>query len=333
MTKAHKRFFLIIILGCAMASFVASAAPPILAKIRDVPLPGHTTRFDYLNLDSANGLLYINHMDDGHVLVFDTHTDTVVANLPGFHLNTGLLAVPSRHRVYVSEAAANRLAVLDTRTRQVIARIPTGQFPDGIAYDPAERRIFVSDEHGGNVTVVDAANNRRIGTLDLGGETGNVRYDAVSGELYVTVQTRDELVAIDPAKNTITARHKLPGCDYPHGLLIAASVRQAFVACAGNARLLSVDLQTFTAKDAGSLGRDPDVLAFDPGLSRLYVASESGGVSVFKVQNGQLKKLGDLSIAPSAHAITVDPRTHRVYLPLKDIDGRPVLRIMAPSTP
>jgi hypothetical protein len=31
--------------------------------------------------------------------------------------------------------------------------------------------------------------------------------------------------------------------------------------------------------------------------------------------------------AAEAHAIAVDPRTHRLYLPLEDVDGKPVLRV------
>jgi hypothetical protein len=34
--------------------------------------------------------------------------------------------------------------------------------------------------------------------------------------------------------------------------------------------------------------------------------------------------------APHAHAVSVDPRTHRVYLPLENVGGRPVLRVLEP---
>ena len=34
--------------------------------------------------------------------------------------------------------------------------------------------------------------------------------------------------------------------------------------------------------------------------------------------------------APHAHTVSVDPRTHLVYLPLENLNGRPVLRIYEP---
>jgi hypothetical protein len=80
---------------------------------------------------------------------------------------------------------------------------------------------------------------------------------------------------------------------------------------------------------AGS-ARDPDVLAWDPTWRRLYVASESGVLNTFRVDGSMLRALPEIR-APHAHSVSVDPRTHRVYLPLEDIAGKPVLRVMAPD--
>jgi 6-phosphogluconolactonase (cycloisomerase 2 family) len=81
------------------------------------------------------------------------------------------------------------------------------------------------------------------------------------------------------------------------------------------------------------VGDDPDVLAWDPAWRRLYVASESGVVSAFAAEGtsgAELRALGELRL-PHAHTVSVDPRTHRVYLPLENLAGRPVLRILLPS--
>jgi len=76
-----------------------------------------------------------------------------------------------------------------------------------------------------------------------------------------------------------------------------------------------------------SVGKDPDVLAFDPGAKRLYVAAESGHVKIFQVANRALEELGDLHL-PHAHSVAVDPKTHLIYFPLENLEGKPVLRIV-----
>jgi 6-phosphogluconolactonase (cycloisomerase 2 family) len=82
-------------------------------------------------------------------------------------------------------------------------------------------------------------------------------------------------------------------------------------------------LQTLKVPD------DPDVLAWDPSLRRLYVASESGALSAFWLDGNMLRSIGEVR-APRAHTVSVDPRTHLVYLPLENVNGHPALRIYEP---
>ncbi len=88
-----------------------------------------------------------------------------------------------------------------------------------------------------------------------------------------------------------------------------------------------VNLDTKQISAGEQVGDIPDVLAFDPSMQRLYAAEESGVVAVFQVSGSGLQKIGETYLAPNAHTIAVDPQTHRVYLPLENINGHPVLRI------
>lgn len=300
-----------------------------LTLVSDVPLPGPAKRFDYQSLDSTTGRLYISHMRGNRLDVFDTRARKLVASIAGFPGATGVWAVPSLHHVYVSVTDRHEVAVIDDRTLRVLARVSGADFPDGIAYAPDERRIFASDEKGGIDLVIDGASNERLGRIDLGGEAGNTHYDAPSHCIVVAVQTRNELVAIDPAGQRIAARYPM-SCDHPHGFLIDEPHRLAFVSCEGDARLLVVDLRTMRTTAKLKVADDPDVLALDPGLGRLYVACESGALDVFAVRNGSLTSLGEMRL-PYAHTVAVDPSSHRVYLPLQNIDGKPVLRVLAPT--
>ena len=92
----------------------------------------------------------------------------------------------------------------------------------------------------------------------------------------------------------------------------------------GNVTLLVVNLRTMTVIESQRVGEVPDVLAFDPQAGRLYVASESGVVSVFIRRGRGLMPVGEVRM-PRAHTVSVDSRTHLVYLPLQNLDGHPVL--------
>ncbi|MEP7086229.1 MAG: YncE family protein [Gemmatimonadota bacterium] len=298
--------------------------------ISDVQLPGAAKRFDYQSFDSTTGRLYISHMHGDRLDVFDTRSEKLVASLEEFPGATGVWAVPALHKIFVSVTGRHEVAVVDDRSLKVVARVLGADFPDGIAYAPDERLVFVSDEHGGTDLVIDGKTNARIGLVALGGEAGNTHYDRVSRCILVAVQTKNDLAAIDPGTRRIVARYPM-ACDHPHGFLIDEQHRLAFITCEGDARLLVLDLRTMRTTASIKIPDDPDVLAFDEGLQRLYVACESGALAMFEERNGSLTSLGKY-LAPHAHTVAIDPKTHRIYLPLQDIDGKPVLRILEPAT-
>lgn len=306
----------------------AKRAP--LERLEDIPLPGPPVRFDYQSVDTTSGRLYISHMNAGELVVFDLARGQVVRAISGLPRVTGVRAVPALGKIYASVPGVHQVAVIDARTLEVIARVGTIGFPDGIAYAPAAHKVFVSDESGGGETVIDGSSNRVIATIPIGGEAGNSIYDPVSDRVLVAVQTRDEVVAIDPRADRVTGHYPLQGGAHPHGMSLDAFRRLLFVANERNGTLLTVDLRTWKTIDTHRVGEDPDVLAFDAAAERLYVASESGAVSVFSERGGRLVPDGDVRF-PHAHTVAIDPRTHRVYLPLQDVGGRPVLRVMAPG--
>ena len=308
---------------------VAGAVRSPLRLIRDLPLPGPANRFDYQSIDAARGRLYISHMNAGRVVVFDLDSSRVIAEVSGTPRVTGIWAVPAHHMVYASAAGSHEVVAIDEQTLKIVARVGDIRFPDGIAYAPVEQKLFVSDESGGADAVIDARTNRKRSTIGLGGEAGNTHYDSVSHCILVAVQTRNELAAIDPASEKVIARYDLPGSDHPHGFTLDEPGRLAFISCEGNGKLLVVDLRTMKVLSSHTVGDDPDVLAWDPTWRRLYVAAESGVLSSFVADGAVLHAAGEIR-APHAHTVSVDPRTHRVYLPLENIDGHPVLRILTP---
>ena len=317
--------------GFATVAGHADAPRAVLQPVTDVPLGGNTTRLDYESLDPGRHLLFIAHLGDSAVIVFDTQAQRVITRIPGVSKVHGVLAIPELGTVYASATGTNEVVAIDEGTFKVTARVPGGIYPDGMAYAPEVRKLYVSDEHGGTETVIDVPTNTRVATIPLGGEVGNSQYDPGSKHVFANVQTRRQLVEIDPASDKVVARIDLPGADGNHGLLIEPEQRQAFIACEGNHKLLVLDLESRKVAAAFDVGEDPDVLAYDPGLHLVYVAAESGPASVFKTQSGRVSKVGAVEIGPNAHVVAVDPGTHKSYFPLKNLGGQTALRIMTPA--
>lgn len=305
--------------------------PSFLQPQQDVPLPGNTSRFDYQSFDPQSGILYISHMGAGQILIFNTQKGTVQAVLSGFPGVTGLLVVPELHRLFASVTGRHEVDVVDTETLKTVARISAGNFPDGLAYVPGLRQVYVSDERGGEEVVLDAVKEKRLAFIKMDGEVGNTCYDPVSDRVFANVQTQNELVALNPQTGKVLLRYSLQSGKHPHGLCLDPGSRLAFIACDGDAKLVVVDMDNFHEVGVSAVGKGPDVLAFDPKLGYLYVASESGTVSIFRVRDHNVEKVGDFPVGSNAHSVAVDPATHFVYFPLRQSGTGPVLRIMKPA--
>lgn len=315
---------------CAPTQAEEPAGAPLTA-VGDAPLPGRANRFDYQSYDGSRHLLFVAHLGDGAVTAMDTRSQRVVANVEGLKQVHGVLAVPELGRVYASATGERRVVVIDEGSFEVIASIPAGAYPDGMTYVPSRKKLYVADKRGALV-VIDAASNQAITTIPLDGQAGNVGHDPVSDRVVVNLRSKGKLAEIDPATDTVVALHPLPGALENHGLLIAPAARLAFVACEGNSVLLTLDLDGMRVVSSHPVGAAPDTMAFDPGLGLLYVASESGVLTIFRVEGKTVAKVGEVFVGSRAHSVAVAPDTHLVYLPLENVERRPVLRVLTPTS-
>ena len=313
--------------GFSLSVFSQTRPQAELRLVADVPLPGPAVRFDYQSLNPVDGRLYIAHMNADQLIVFDTKKREVVAALDGFRRIHGVLAVPELHRVFASVTGDHQVAIVDAAALKPVAKVGEIKYPDGLAYASSVQRLFVSDEHGNADVVIDTTNNSIASTIPLGGGAGNTVYDSATDRVYVAVHDKNDLVTIDPLHARITARTPLPFLEDPHGVALDLENHLAFVAGQTNSKLVVIDLNSMRPGPPFDVGHSPDVLAFDQTAKRLYVASESGHINIFQEANRTIEQVGELHL-PHGHTVAVDPKTHLVYLPLENLDGKPVLRIM-----
>jgi DNA-binding beta-propeller fold protein YncE len=305
-----------------------------LVRVADVDLPGGSTRFDYQDVDTARGQLVVTHMNDASVLVLDLATGAVRAELKGIQRARGVVVAPEKGLVFVT-AAPDQLVTIDAKSLREVRRAGTGHAPDGVGWDGAHEIVGVSDQKDGALSLIANAGAGARTQVPLGRETGNVVYDASRGWFWITVVKNappDALVAVDPTTAKVAASIPVGGCAGAHGLRIHPDGRSALVACEDNSMLARVELDGAHGVTLGSTGKDPDVLAVDPGLGWLYVAAESGDLTVFDLSRSGVALVGHDHPGDDAHTVAVDPATHRVFFPLMHgPKGTAALRVLRPS--
>ena len=315
--------------GCSTSTQLSDLP---LQQVSETPLSGGPVRFDYAALDGERGRLFIAHMGASELIDVDVRAHKVVRTLPDLPAAHGVIVVPDKHRVYVTATGSNQLVAIDEDSGLVVFRAPTDTYPDGVAYDPLRRTVWTTNESAGTETVIDAESGAVRATVPLGGEVGNIVYDSFLDQMVVAVQGRNDLAFINPVSFAVTERIPTPGCDHPHGQALDLTEQVMFIGCEANATIVTLDLANRNVIDHHGVGEAPDVLAYDPGANRVYVAAESGWVSIFDHDHGYLTGRGSAYLADGAHSLALDPTSHHTYIPIpQGHNGSPVLREYEPT--
>lgn len=309
---------------------VLAATPPLLKKIAVIDLPGAPgKRFDYLTMDYRDGYLLSAHLGAGILYAIDLKTNRLVKAIPGVPGVEGVVLAPDVDKVYTSDWSENKIGVVSLKDMRVIKKIPTAGKPDGSAYAAPFHQVFVSDERGKVEAVVDVRTDRIVKTLHFASETGMPRYDPVARKVYVNLQDTNRFAVIDPATDTVLAKYPVGRCRGNHGMALDTAHHLAFLSCEGNDQMTVFDLDSHRPIAYLPEASGPDVVKFDPGLGRVYVACYSGAISIYQeVDRRHFRKLEDFPVPYRVHSLAVDRRTHRVYAPEQEENGQPVARMV-----
>lgn len=297
-------------------------APVLQAKAPALPHVLHTYAlggdggWDYLNIDSAARRLYISR--GTHVMVVDADTGKVVGDIADTQGVHGIALAPDLGLGFTSNGRANSVTCFDLKTLKTVRMIsPTGEGPDAILYDPFSKRVFTFNGHGRSVTAIDAATGTVEGTLALGAKPEFAATDG-AGRIFVNLEDRSEIAVFGAKDLKLQATWALPGIEDPSGLAFDAAAGRLY-STGGNAKVAVVDAKTGKLLAAIPSGDGTDAGGFDAGNGLAYA---SNGAGTLTVMDG-LKALGNVPTAKGARTMTVDAKTHHVFLVTADFGPAP----------
>ena len=330
MSTMVRQFSSILVLTCLSLFFSDSESSQVLRQEAKFDLPGPAgKRFDYLTIDDEDHFLLSAHLGAGILYVIDVRSNRVAKAIHGLPGITGLEYVPGTHKVYTSDWGEEKIAVVDLRSVAVVKRLATSAKPNGSVYANSFRKVYVSNTLGKAVTVVDVDKDEVVKEIAFGSETGMPQYDSSARKVYVNLRSTNEVAEIDPATDTVVGRYPVEGCEFNHGMAVDSEHHRSFLLCTRNRTFTVFGLDSHKVVAHMPLPAGADVVKFDSGLGRIYVACSSGFISVFQMLDADhYKKLEDFPVQKMVHSLAVDSATHRVYAPEQEEDGKPVARMI-----
>jgi DNA-binding beta-propeller fold protein YncE len=302
------------------AAAVAAGGAPNYHLVKEISLPGDDG-WDYMAYNLASAQLFVTHGTRVHEVDGKTLTAKgAITDTQGVH---GVAFAPELGRGYISDGRADSVVVFDLKTLARVTNIKTtGSNPDAILYEPVSKRLFTFNGRGKNATAIDTAKNEVIGTLALDAKPEFAVADG-AGHVFVNLEDKNSIAAIDPEKLMVVSTWPLAGCDSPSGLAIDALHHRLFSVCE-NKVMVVVDTATGKLIAHVPIGARVDAAAYDPKTQLAFASCGDGTLTVVSEKSpDDFAVVQTVTTRPGARTMTLDPVSHRVFLPTAKFGATP----------
>lgn len=337
--KPKRKLVLLSVVGAAFLGLTAAAQAAEWHLIKTIQVPGYPIKtVDFSTMEQENGLMYVSDRSNSAIDVIDTNNDTYVRRYGGFR---GIVLKPERsgpniawregNVLYVTDAPSN-IKALDVKSGRILdtfdceggdARI------DGAAYDlkdgvlmgeSADSTIpYLCWIDGKKMKIVEKKKLMREATNGLEGSAWDPRTNLFYLALPEVLHGPGAVYAINPTTREVVKKYPLPAGDECEagGISINEQRDEILVGCDTKDYTDIISLKDGSVVQTGILG-GTDQTAYDPHTQMYFLGSRRGSKGpVLGVIDAATRKLvASPETAAGTHAVAVNYRTHKVYLPM-----------------
>ncbi|MCX6122268.1 MAG: hypothetical protein NTX44_11730 [Ignavibacteriales bacterium] len=276
--------------------------------------------WDYITFHAQSHRLFASH--GTKVVVISTDSDKVIGEIPKTEGVHGIAVANEFGRCFISNGRTATVSIVDLKTLKLIDTVSVGKNPDAILYDSFSRRVFVFNGRSNDATILDAKNGSVVSTLPLGGKPEFSVTDG-NGRVFVNIEDKSEIVVIDAKAMKILYRWSIKPGEEPSGLAIDVKHNRLFSVC-GNKLMVVVNAENGNVVTSLPIGDRVDGCAFDPGAGLVFSSNGDGTMTVIREDSpSKFSVLETVKTQIGARTITVDPKTHTLYLPAAEFGPVP----------
>jgi DNA-binding beta-propeller fold protein YncE len=311
--KTSYRRVLAVIAACVagFGSLSVRGAETPYRFIKEIPVGGDGG-WDYLSVDAGARRLYVSHATK--VVVIDIDKNEVVGEIgdtPGIH---GVALAPELKRGFTSNGRENKAGIVDLETLKMLSKVDTGANPDGMLYEPGRQEVYMFNGRGQSATVIDAKAGKVVATVPLGGKPEFAAADSKAGRVYNNLEDKSEVVAIDTQTHAVVNRWPIAPGEEASGMAFDVQNHRLFLGC-GNKLMVMMDSATGKVVASVPIGDGVDANSFDPATKLAFASCGDGTVTIAKEETpDKLTVVQTLKTTQGARTMTIDPKTHRIYL-------------------
>ncbi len=310
-TKSRRLFGILALSILGVASTPACGADGLYHFLKEIPVGGEGG-WDYSSVDEAGRRLYVSH--GTRIIVIDLDKETVageIADTPGVH---GLAPASELGRGVTSNGRENKASIVDLKTLQTLSKVDTGENPDGMLFEAGQQEAYLFNGRGQSATVINMKSGKVVATIPLPGKPEFAAADPKAGRVYNNIEDKNELVAIDTRTHQVVNTWPIAPGEEASGMAIDLAHHRLFIGC-HNKLMEMIDSTNGKVVATVPIGEGVDANAFDPGTQYAFSSCGDGTVTIAHEDTPEkLTVVQTLKTERGARTMTLDPRTHKIYL-------------------
>lgn len=288
--------------------------------LKEIPVGGEGG-WDYLSVDEAARRLYVSHASK--IVVIDLDKEQVVGEItdtPGVH---GIALAPDLQRGFTSNGQESKSSIVDLTTLKTLFRVGTGDNPDAISYDSGQQEVYTFNGRGQSATVFEAKTGKAVATIALPGRPEFAAVDAKAGRIYDNIEDKSVVVAIDAKTHQIVNTWPIAPGEEASGMAIDLAHHRLFLGC-HNKLMVMMDSTNGNVVATVPIGDRVDANEFDPGTQFVFSSNGDGTVTIAHEDTAnKLTVVQTLTTERGARTMSLDPKTHRIYLASAKYEAQP----------
>ncbi len=317
------QIFRLLALGTALATPAAVRAADGPYKLLKEIHVGGPSSCDYISVDAEGRRAYASHGTE--IVVIDIDSDTVVgkiANTPRVH---GFAVAHDLGRGVASNGGENKASVVDLKTLETIVKLDTEKNPDGMLYEPSQQEVYLFNGGSMSATVIDVKNAKVVTTIPLGGKPEFPTADPEAGRVYDNLEDKSAVVVIDTKTHAVVNTWPVTGGQAPSGMAIDTKNHRLFLGCGDNNVMALMDSSNGKVITTVPIGAGVDACAFDPGTQLAFASCGQAATTTIVHEDSpdKLTVVQTLKTETGAKTMTIDPKTHKIYLPINQRNAPP----------
>src|SRR2546425_2130144 len=310
MTKGLTTAF-VVIFGIGLAVPLVGNAQGFKVEKFDIKGDGGT---DYVAVEAATGRVFVSRAT--HMMVIEGATGKVlgdIPNTPGVH---GAGIATNAGHGFTTNGGDGTVTMFDLKTLAVVKQIKVGPGLDGIMYDEPDDKIILTNHSRpiGTLTAIEPRSGDIVATVELEDTAPEGAGADGKGHIFVNNESKNTMQVIDVKTWKATASWPLEPCKGPTGIAYDKASNRIFSGCNGT----SVVVDPNTGKIVATIknGTRGDALGWDPSKKLIYIPNGGEGNVTVVHQDSPDKYtvVATVDTFAGAKTITVDPKTHNVYL-------------------